>query len=279
MHVEPAVASLAIRELMHGPRRDGRVIGTADGMVLAEFGGVTSEPRVIVIAAPEAVRLPNSVTTPAVPLNAPPGTHVRAGDERLTIAGITLAPLRWWDPVPVLGPLSRARLDHGATTLARICGQSQHAPGLPGHNGPAALAACCAEGDLASAAEHAESLVGLGPGLVPAGDSVLCGMLLALRLLGGAIPGGTKPVWLAGWLSATVTAYARERTIGLGASVLHCAARGQAPAEVSAVLHGLAGDEPVEPAARKLQSTGSWLADIAWGIVAGCRAAQVLSVS
>ncbi len=279
MHVEPAVASLAIRELMHGPRRDGRVIGTADGMVLAEFGGVTSEPRVIVIGAPHAVRLPNSVTTPAVPLNAPPGTHVRAGDERLTIAGITVAPLRWWDPVPVLGPLSRARLDHGATTLARICGQSQHAPGLPGHNGPAALAACCAEGDLASAAEHAESLVGLGPGLVPAGDSVLCGMLLALRLLGGAIPGGTRPVWLAGWLSATVTAYARERTIPLGASTLWCAARGQAPAEVSALLHGLAGDEPVEPAARKLQSTGSWLADIAWGIVAGCRAAQVLSVS
>ena len=279
MPVEPAVASLAIRQLMHGPRRDGRVIGTADGMVLAEFGGVTSEPRVIVIAAPGAVRLPNSITTPAAPLNVPPGIHVRAGEDRLTLAGITVAPRRWWDPVPMLGPLSRARLDHGATTLARICGQSQHAPGLPGHNGPAALAACCAEGDLASAAEHAESLVGLGPGLVPAGDSVLCGVLLALRLLGGTIPGGTRPVWLAGWLSATVTAYARERTIPLGASILHCAARGQAAAEVSAVLHALAGDEPVEPTARKLANGNPWMTDIAWGIVAGCRAAQVLSVS
>jgi hypothetical protein len=279
VRVQPAVASLAIRDLLHGPHRDGRVIGTADGMVLTEFGGAAGEPRVVVIATAERVRLPNSVTTPAAPLSAPPGTHVHAGNEHLVVAGITIAPRRWWDPVPVVGPLSRARLDHGATTLARLCGQSQHAPGLPGHTRPATLAGCCAAGDLASAVEHAEALVGLGPGLVPAGDGVLCGLLLALRLLGGAIPGGTKPVWLADWLSAAVTAYARDRTVPLGASMLHCAARGQAPAEVSAVLHGLAGEEPAEPAARKLLGSAPWMADIAWGIVAGCRAAQVLSVS
>ncbi len=103
---------------------------------------------------------------------------------------------------------------------------------------------------------------------------------------GGAIPGGTRAVWLAGWLSAAVTSYARQRTTPLAASLLACASRGQAAAEVSAVMHGVAGEEPVEPAARKLlavdpagQSPGLAAADIAWGLVAGCRAAQVLSVS
>lgn len=248
-------------------------------MLLAEFAGIAGEPRVVAIAGPDAVRLPNSVIAGVAPLTVPPGTQVQAGNGHISVAGASILPRRWWDPVPVVGPLSRSRLDHGAAVLARVCAQSQHAPGLAGQHAPATLAACCAGGDLAGAVEQAESLVGLGPGLVPAGDGVLCGLLLALRLLGGAIPGGTKAVWLADWLSAAVTAYARERTIPLGASLLHCAARGQAPAEVAAVLHGLAGEEPVQLAARKLLTSGPWMADVAWGLVAGCRAARVLSVS
>ena len=62
---------------------------------------------------------------------------------------------------------------------------------------------------------------GLGPGLVPSGDSVVSGVLLALRLLGGAISGGTRAVWLANWLSASVTCDAAQRTTTLGASLLH----------------------------------------------------------
>ena len=92
--------------------------------------------------------------------------------------------------------------------------------------------------------------MGLGPGLVPSGDSMVSGVLLALRLLGGAISGGTRAVWLANWLSAAVTCDAAQRTTTLAASLLHCAASGQAAAEVSAVLLGMAGQEPLEPAGR-----------------------------
>jgi len=60
--------------------------------------------------------------------------------------------------------------------------------------------------------------------------------------------------------------------------VLHCAARGQAAAEVSAVLLGMAGQEPLEPAASRLLTAGQGV-DLAWGLVAGCRAALLLSVS
>jgi hypothetical protein len=202
----------------------------------------------------------------------------------LRIGGLTIKARRWWDPSPVVGPLSRTRLDHGATALGRIIGEAAPARlTMATHPTAKALAACCASGDLAGAVELAENLVGLGPGIVPGGDGVIAGMLLALRLLGGAIPGGTRSVWLADWLSAAVTSYARQRTTPLAASLLSCASRGQAAAEVAAVLHGVAGEEPVEPAARKLLSADATslipAIDIASGLVAGCRAAQVLSVS
>ena len=192
--------------------------------------------------------------------------------------GLDVRVVRWWDPSPVFGPVSRARLDHGSGVLARLYAAAEHAPGLAGQDGPGQLAACCASGDLAGAVEAAEHLVGLGPGLVPSGDSVVSGVLLALRLLGGAISGGTRAVWLANWLSASVTCDAVQRTTALAASLLHCAATGQAAAEVSAVLLGMAGQEPLEPAAFRLLGAAQG-ADLAWGLVAGCHAALLLSVS
>jgi hypothetical protein len=198
------------------------------------------------------------------------------------IGGLTVLARRWWDPSPVFGPLSRGRLDQAAAVMSGMCRQAGPGPTLADHDGLKALAASCTAGDLAGAVEQAERLVGLGAGLVPAGDSVLCGLLLALRLLGGAIPGGTRAVWLADWLSAAVTSYASQRTTPLAASLLHCAARGQAAAEVAAVLHGVAGEDPVEPAVRRLltaKTAAVGTADLTWGLAAGCRAAQALSVS
>jgi hypothetical protein len=85
-------------------------------------------------------------------------------------------------------------------------------------------------------------------------------------------------VWLADWLGAAATCYAEQRTTALATALLHCAATGQAGAEVSAVLLGMAGQEPLEPAAKRLL-TDTAGADLAWGLAAGCRAALTLSVS
>jgi hypothetical protein len=348
-----AIASLGIRDLLNGPRREGRVIATIRGTVFAEFPNAPYEPRVIALCGREAMRLPNAIIAVESLLLAPPSAPsppsapapsasaspapsapsapapapvmpaeptsvtdlilaaasprpvrgrqrepvVYTGGGMLRIGGLVVRGRRWWDPSPVFGPLSRTRLDHGATTLSRMITESpsraqehsgraaEHAgrPSMAGVPDVRALAACCASGDLAGAVEHAEILVGLGPGILPGGDGVLCGMLLALRLLGGALPGGTRAVWLADWLSAAVTGYARQRTTPLAASVLHCASKGQAAAEVSAVLRGMTGEEALEPAVRALlgaDPSGSLAAaDLAWGLVSGCRAAQVLSVS
>ena len=296
----PGVASLALLDVLRGPLRPGRVLAATPTVIYLDFGAA----RVIALTAAGAVCLPNAITLKlptlepgqggpaqdepgqdgaaqdgAEPDHHAPGDDAWAGNGRVLLGGLEVQVRRWWDPCPVFGPLSRARLDHGVTALARVYTTADIRPGLEGQDNPAALAACCAAGDLAGAAELAEDLVGLGPGLVPSGDSMLCGLLLALRLLGGATAGGTRPVWLANWLGAAVTGYADQRTTPLAAALLHCAARGQAAEEVSAVLRGIAGQEPVEPAARRLLAAGRASgAELTWGLMAGCAAALALSV-
>ena len=285
------VASLAVRELLRGPCRAGRVLAVLPQAIYLEFPDTAPAPRVIALSVPDAIRLPNAIITSAGITSAgitsgtgdgerPVTTDAAAtaGEGTVTAGGLAVRIVRWWDPSPVFGPVSRARLDHGAGVLARHCQAAVHQAGLTGHGSPAELAACCANGDLAGAVEAAEHLAGLGPGVVPSGDGVVCGMLLALRLLGGAISGGIRAVWLADWLGAAATSYAAQRTTPLAAALLHCAASGQAAAEVSAVLLGMAGQEPLDPAAGRLLS-GTAGADLAWGLVAGCRAALMLSVS
>jgi hypothetical protein len=245
--------------------------------------GTAAPPPAAALLRGDVVPMGSAATRRAGTGSARPGhggDDAWAGNGRVTACGMEVQIRRWWDPCPVLRPLRRARLEHGVSALARVSASAAHRPGLEGHNAPAALAAYCAAGDLAGAVETAESLVGLGPGLMPSGDSMISGLLLALRLLGGATAGGTRAVWLADWLSAAVTCYAQQRTTPLAASLLHCAARGQAAEEVSAVLRSFAGQEPAEPAARRLLAAGQQAgADLAWGLVAGCRAALALSAA
>ena len=316
--VSTGVASLAVRDVLRGPRRPGKVLAVLPHAICVGFGEAVPEPRVVAISPPDALRLPNAII--AGPFQAQPpsiqdevpsfqdqppswqeqvpsfqdrvpswqdrvpsfqdqaAAECWAGDGRVLACGLEIRVIRWWDPTPVFGPLSRARLDHGCGILAKLCSAAAHEPGLDEADGPGRLAACCAAGDLAGAVEAVEQLVGLGPGLVPSGDSMVSGVLLALRLLGGAISGGTRAVWLANWLSAAATCDATARTSALAASLLHCAAGGQAGAEVSAVLLGMAGQEPLEPAAGRLLASRQG-ADLAWGLVAGGRAALRLSVS
>src|SRR5262249_6758904 len=198
---------------------------------------VVPEPRVIAVSPPEAIRLPNAVVTgpwearpPAPPAGPAAGpAECWAGGGRVVACGLDVRIVRWWDPSPVVGPLSRARLDHGSGVLARLYAAAEHAPGLAGHDGPAQLAACCASGDLAGAVEAAEHLVGLGVGLVPSGDSVVSGVLLALRLLGGAISRGTRAVWLRSATSASGGNLAALRTTPLRSSARPMASAWSAP--------------------------------------------------
>jgi hypothetical protein len=71
-------------------------------------------------------------------------------------------------------------------------------------------------------------LLGVGPGLTPAGDDVIAGFLLGTRALGLAAT--SARVW------ASVADMAHDRTTSLSAALLWHAARGECISEVAAVL-------------------------------------------
>lgn len=275
----PGAASLAVREMLERPRRAAKVIAVFPSAVYLQLK-MGQEPRVVALVGSDGVRPANSIVVPAASRQHPfsgvrEGDDGWVGDGHAEAGSLRVRVKRWWDPNPVLGPVPASRLQHGAMMLES--GLDSSMCGLAGHPGPRMLAERCAHGDLAHAVLAAEKIVGLGPGLTPSGDDVIAGVLLSLRLLGGAVPGGSRAVWLADWLGAAVTADAETRTTSLSASLLHCAARGQAGAEAAAVLRGMAGQEPLSPALRRLLNTGRYSGpDLAWGLLAGCRAALAL---
>ncbi|MFG2000033.1 DUF2877 domain-containing protein [Spirillospora sp. NPDC048911] len=284
-------ASLALRPLIDAPRVQARVIAVFPTAVYLELRGPgesgAAEPRVVAVVSSDAVRLPNAVVVVAASRERPfhavrEGSDAFVGDGRVEMDGLQVRVRRWWDPAPSLGALSVPALARGVRGLetALDAAGGTAGCGLAGHPDPLRLARHCAAGELAGAVEAAERIVGLGPGLTPSGDDILAGLLVSLRLVGGAVRHGGTAVWLAGWLGAAVTTDAGTRTTALAATLLHCAAGGQAGAEVAAVLRGVAGHEPPAPAVRRLLSAGHTSgADLAWGVRTGCRAVLELATA
>ncbi|GAA1813900.1 DUF2877 domain-containing protein [Actinomadura chokoriensis] len=286
-------ASLALRPLLDPPRRAARVIAVFPSALYLEMRG-GPEPRVLAVVTSDAGRLPNAVVVVATRREHPfrpvrEGGDALVGEGRVEADGLAVRVRRWWDPSPALGVMQAAALARGVraledelTAAGALTATGPAGGGLAGHPDPGGLAAACAAGDLAGAVEAAERIVGLGPGLTPSGDDILCGLLVSLRLIGGAVRHGDAAVRLADWLGAAVTADAGTRTTALAATLLHCAAAGGAGAEVAAVLRFVAGHEPPgrtgQGAVRRLLSVGHTSgADLAHGVLAGCRAALALT--
>ncbi|MBO3748192.1 DUF2877 domain-containing protein [Streptosporangiaceae bacterium NEAU-GS5] len=233
-----------------------------------------TEPSVVAVLAAAATRLPNAVMLNVLP---PADDDAWVGDGVVEIGRVTIRVSRWWDPAPPLGPLDPVRLAQAAPALDAACAATSRRPGLDVRDAPAALAEACAAGSLLDAIGAAEQLMGLGPGLTPSGDDMLSGLLVALRHLGEAT-GTPRAVWLADWLAATVRFDAGTRTTPISATLLHCAARGEASAEVLGVLRAIAGRQPIEPAVHRLLRLGHTSgADLAWGLRAGVAAVTRLN--
>jgi hypothetical protein len=279
-------ASLALRPVLDAPRRPARVIAVFPSAVYLELRGLT-EPRVVAVVSSDAVRLPNAVVVVATCRERPfravrEGADAWVGEGRVDTDGLGTKVRRWWDPSPALGVLPAATLARGVRGLQDVLAAAGAAArgGLHGHPDPVVLGDRCAAGDLAGTIEAAERIVGLGPGLTPSGDDIISGLLVTLRLLGNAVRPGGRAVWMADWVGAAVTADAGTRTTALAATLLHCAATGGAGAEVAAVLRAVAGHEPPGPAVRRLLAAGHTSgADLATGVLAGCRAALSLAAT
>ncbi|GAA4230457.1 hypothetical protein GCM10022254_25310 [Actinomadura meridiana] len=296
-------ASLALRPVLDPPRRSARVIAVFPSALYLELRG-GPEPRVLAVVTSDAHRLPNAVVVVPARREQPfrgigEGGEAWVGDGRVEAGPLSVRVRRWWDPSPTLGRMRPSALADGVRDLeAALADAGMTGGGLGDHPDPAVLADRCAAGDLAGAVEAAERIVGLGPGLTPSGDDILCGLLVSLRLVGDAVlqhgetayllRGDDPPrppvrsahgsVWMADWLGAAVTADASTRTTALAATLLHCAAAGGACAEVTSVLRCVVGGEAPDAAVRRLLAVGHTSGtDLAHGVLAGCRAALSLT--
>jgi hypothetical protein len=248
--------------VLDAPRRPARVLAAFPAGVYLEVR-TDLEPSVIAVITGAATRLPNSVLLAAELPRVTVGDEAAVGDGSIEFGRLSLRACRWWDPAPRLGKTDLVRLRQAVPRLL------PGTPGLAGNEAVEMLAAGCAEGRLLGAVTAAERLVGLGPGLTPSGDDVLAGLLVTLRHLGTAAGVG-RAVWLADWLAATVTYDAGSRTTPISAALLHCAARGEASPEVTAVLRGIIGGQALDPAQRRLHRIGHTSgSDLAQGIAIG----------
>ncbi len=129
--------------------------------------------------------------------------------------------------------------------------------------------------DHAGAFAAAERLIGLGPGLTPAGDDALAGFLLAATHL---CPTSQGPLLTA--LADHVRVRASAGTTALSATLLHHAARGEAAPEAVDVLDALLGQGDLSGAVARLLRVGHTSGgDLALGLAAGTRATSSLRVA
>ena len=129
-----------------------------------------------------------------------------------------------------------------------------------------ALAQACIADDPSEAARAADMLIGLGPGLTPAGDDYVGGAFFARALLGAA---GTRNAsdWTVA--AAHVRARAAERTHPISAALLSDLLAGEGHAPLHDLGAALIGDAPLATAvaaARRLTALGH---SSGWDILAG----------
>jgi hypothetical protein len=256
----PAAASTGIAELLRGPVRPARVLMTAPAAVYlfvpSDRGG-----DVVGVLTSDAARLPLACVLfrpsngrPLVAL--PSGAPAEVGGGRIVVGDLAVSAAAWWNPRPRLPSLQPALLPEGVRQLRNtLYGEGvPHSafclPGLPtGPGGPlAALRGAVRRADLDAALRTATRLIGLGPGLTPAGDDVMAGTIAGLVLLGH--PAAER-------FAAGVYSLAAGRTTELSRALLRHAAGGRVSGEYAAVFHGLVGERPLAPAVATLLNTGS----------------------
>ncbi len=222
----PAAASTRAPAWLGGPAVPARVLAASTPATYllpldATGPGTGTGPDVLALVGPDALRLPGAVLVPGAgptALGLRPGDTVTVGGGRVHGSVAVLEVRRSWRP---------RRLPRGTWAgAADLLDAVGTAPLRPGRDDLPQLAA-----DALADPAAARALLGLGPGLTPSGDDVLCGMLLVL----GATSG---PATVRALHRALADAVARDlgRTTALSATLLRSALDGYAVPPVLGLL-------------------------------------------
>lgn len=272
---DPALAADAgasLAELLTAPGRPARVLAAFPTAVYLLPDGA----RAVAVEAADGVGLPNALRLhrpaaacdlEAVPVDGP----ATVGDGRVTLGGLDVTVDRWVDhtyrPAGVDLMLLRQRLDHVDAELVQA---EPLVPGLAGR--VAELEDAVAGGATEPTITAGRALVGLGGGLTPSGDDVLCGLLGGGRTLAGALRLPSLDAALRE-LGDAVSVDAPERTTALSAALLWHASRAELARPARGLLRALLGRTPVAPATAALLAVGhSSGRDLAIGLGLGIRA-------
>jgi len=189
-----------------------------EGRVIASFPKavyVLLPAGILVLVSPDVHPGPLYLVLDGPPPELPPGTRVQVASRRLRFGGIDVDlrdAAEWAGALP-----SPAQLASGATLLTEVASDVASRSAL--HADPFRERAADARsrlraGDLGGVVER---LAGLGPGLTPAGDDALAGLLFIRRALSDE---EAQP--------ALLEAAAAARTTEIAAAFVSWAARGQA---------------------------------------------------
>ncbi len=222
----PAAASAAVAAALTGPVFEARVLAVFPAAL--HIGTGRPDLPLLCLATPAAVRLPCAVVVPRLPA-ARPGDGVSVGGGRIVLGSVEVTAARWVRPPrPRLGDVPGAR--HRAARL------------------PAELPAGLPIDAAVGLAGQVPALLGLGPGVTPAGDDVFAGALVALRA--AADPAADALA------AAVADAEPLARTSTVSAALLGHAARGECVPELAALLAALDGRGSLPPAVRRLRAVG-----------------------
>jgi len=256
----PVAASTAVGPLLRT---------SATGSVLAVFPAAVyvrlASGAVVAVVTSDGLRLPNALVVAAARTDAPFARHAPGGRAAVTggalvLDGVRYRPVRTWTPRASTGGTLQAH------AVAALDARLTAAP--PAHAGEVAArlrAGAAALGQAlrtgAGLAGAADALLGLGPGLTPAGDDVLAGALVTCVHLGTGVPA----------LAVRVRQRAHATT-ALSADLLQHCAEGRTSAPVLGVLDALVGARPLGPALDALLAVGSTSgSDTATGVLLAAR--------
>ena len=215
MHELPAAADVVLAGLLDAPARAARVVVATPLAAYARCGD-----ELVGVLAPSAVRVPGSLVVPPWFVGAlQPGNELLVGHGSLVAAGVRLLVGRWWDSA-----VPRLRESDEPAPLPPVLPAPEALPDAVSAGARTLHRALAGEGEVRDAVR---GLVGLGPGLTPAGDDVVAGALVALVVAGDGR--------VAAVLDAVRTC--RHRTTALSAALLGHAGAGRAVPQLARYLH------------------------------------------